>query len=141
MSKIAIIRVRGLTGIRKEIRDTLRMLRLYKKNYCVVLDDTPTNLGMIQKIKDFVTYGTITDETYSLLLKKKAEDYKGRLFDRKGKIQYKKYRVVNGRKIKPYFRLNPPKKGFNGSIKQPFTKGGALGDRKDKINDLIKRML
>jgi len=43
--------------------------------------------------------------------------------------------------MKPFFRLNPPVKGFGAGVKVPFSLGGALGYRKDKINELIKRML
>ena len=45
-------------------------------------------------------------------------------------------------KLKPFFRLHPPKGGFEkAGIKKPFTVKGALGYRGDKINDLIKKML
>ena len=54
-----------------------------------------------------------------------------------GKIELKN---VPG--LKPFFRLNPPVKGFDRKgIKVPFSLGGALGYRKEKINDLIKRMV
>ena len=44
--------------------------------------------------------------------------------------------------LKRFFRLTPPLKGFErGGIKKPFSLGGALGYRKDNINDLIKRMI
>ena len=44
--------------------------------------------------------------------------------------------------MKKFFRLSPPRKGFGRKgIKFAFTKGGALGYRGIKINDLIKRML
>jgi len=44
--------------------------------------------------------------------------------------------------LRLFFRLKPPIKGFeNKGIKQPFSKGGALGYRKDKINDLIMNMI
>jgi len=44
--------------------------------------------------------------------------------------------------LKPVFRLKPPSKGYDrGGIKQPYTKGGALGYRSEKINDLLKRMI
>ena len=42
--------------------------------------------------------------------------------------------------VKPVYRLEPPKKGYS-SIKKPFKLGGALGNRADKINELIKRMI
>ena len=44
--------------------------------------------------------------------------------------------------LKRFFRLKPPLHGFErGGIKKPFSLGGVLGYRKDKINDLIKRMI
>ena len=42
--------------------------------------------------------------------------------------------------IKPYFRLSPPSKGFKYSIKRHYPRG-ALGDRKEKINELLKKMI
>ena|SRR3989344_5543324 len=125
--KVAVIRVRGTIGIRKDIKDTLDMLRLYKKNYCVVLNDTPSIRGMVKKIKDYVTYGNIDEEISKLLVEKRGKTKK----DKEGKDV-----------LKPFFRLNPPRKGFGRKgIKLPFAVGGALGDREDKINDLIKRMI
>jgi len=138
--KVAIIRIRGITGIEKGIKDTLNMLCLYHNNYCVVVSDKL--LGMIKKVKDYVTWGEIDDETYKLLVKKRGEEYKGRLTDSKKKINYKKFIVINNKKYKKYFRLSPPRGGFERKgIKVPFTKGGALGYRKEKINDLIKKMV
>lgn len=140
--KIAIIRVRGLIGIRARIKDTLNMLRLYRKNYCVVVENSPSYLGMIRKVKDYVTWGEIDDNTYKILVEKKGENYKGRETDKKGKIKYRKFIEVNGKKIKPFFRLQPPRKGFGRKgIKVAFSKGGALGYWGEKINNLIKRML
>ncbi len=140
IKKIAIIRIRGITGIKKDIKDTLNMLCLYHNNYCVVVSDSL--LGMIKKTKDYVTWGEIDDETYKLLVEKRGEEYKGRLTDTKKKINYKKFIIVNNKKYKKYFRLSPPRGGFERKgIKVPFKKGGALGYRKEKINDLIKKMV
>lgn len=112
---IAAVRVRGMIGTKKSIEDTMRMLRLYRKNYCVILKDEPHITGMLMKVKDFVTWGELDDETAKALQEKKG---------------------------KPYYRLNNPRKGFGRKgIKVPFLKGGALGDRKEKINELIKRMI
>ena len=123
--KIAVIRVRGNIGVRKDIRDTLDMLKLYRKNYCVILPNTPSIMGMVRKCKDYVTWGEISDETLQELLKKRAEPNPK---DRK--------------KTKGFFRLAPPRKGYGrGGIKVPFKVGGALGYRGEKINDLIRRML
>jgi large subunit ribosomal protein L30 len=111
--KIAVIRIRGAVKLNKEIKDTFDMLKLYKQNFCVVLDDSPSIKGMLKKIEGYVAWGEIDEETLKLL---------------KGK--------------KKFFRMHPPRKGFERKgIKIPFSKGGAVGYRGDKINDLIKRML
>lgn len=142
MKKIAIVRVRGSVNLRKEVEDTLNLLRLYRKNYCVVVEGSPSFIGMIKKVKDYVTYGEIDDSTYKGLLEKRGEGYKGREEDRKGKIKYKRFILIGGRRIKPFFRLNPPRKGFGRKgIKVGFKAHGALGYRGEKINDLIKRMI
>lgn len=140
LKKLAVVRIRGITGIKKGIKDTLKMLCLYHNNYCVVLNNNM--LGMIRKVKDYVTWGEIDDETYRLLVEKRGEEFKGRETDSKKKISYKKFIVINNKKYKKYFRLSPPRGGFERKgIKTPFTKSGALGYRKEKINDLIKRMV
>ncbi len=140
--KVAIIRIRGVTGIKLDIDETLKKLRLYKKNYCVVVPKTKSYLGMIKKIKDYVTWGDIEEKTYNDLIGKRKEEYKGRVSDKKGKINYKKFFNINNKKIKKNFRLNSPKKGYGRKgIKVSFKNGGALGYRADKINDLIQRMI
>jgi large subunit ribosomal protein L30 len=143
MVKIAIVRVRGKIRVKKVINDTLDMLRLYNKNYCTVLDVTPQIAGMINKAKDFITYGEIEEDIFKELIAKRGEEYTGREQDTKGKISYsRKYLTIEGKKYKKFFRLSPPKKGFGrNGIKKPFSRSGALGNRKDKINDLIKRMI
>jgi large subunit ribosomal protein L30 len=116
MSKVAVIRVRGSIRDSHTIDDTFVMLNISKKNWCSVWDVNDSVMGMINKVKDFSTWGNINDETLKLLEEKKG----------KGK----------------FFRLNPPVKGFGRKgVKVVFTAGGALGDRKEKINDLIRRML
>lgn len=142
MSKIAIIRIRGNVNLRKEIKDTFSLLRLYRKNFCIVIENNPSLIGMANKVKDYVTYGEIDDETYKLLIEKRGEEFKGREKDSKGKIEYKKFVLINGKKLKPFFRLSPPRGGFERKgIKVSFKAKGALGYRADKINDLIKRMV
>ncbi|MBW2986703.1 uL30 family ribosomal protein [Candidatus Woesearchaeota archaeon] len=115
MSKLAIIRIKGPVRVKYEVEDTMKMLHLNKKFNCVVIEDKPEFRGMIKKVEHLITWGKITDETIKLLEKRK-----------KGK----------------YFALHPPKGGFERKgTKIPFKLGGAYGYRKDKINDLIQRML
>ena len=140
--RLAAIRVRGLTQIKTTIESTLKMLRLYKNNYCTVLPNTPVYLGMLNKAKDYITWGELNDETFKMLVEKRGEEFKGRDSDSNKKIIYNDFVVINNKKIKKYFRLSPPLKGFGRKgIKHSFQQGGALGYRGEKINGLIKRMI
>ena len=140
--KIVIVRVRGTIDAKNDIDRTLNQLRLYKKNYCVVVPGNESYAGMVNKVNDYVAWGNIDEETYNLLVDKKGEEYKGRVSDKKEKVKYNHFLTVKGKKIKKFFRLNSPRKGYGRKgIKTPFNKGGALGYRGEKINDLIKRMV
>ena len=55
-----------------------------------------------------------------------------------GEIQYREKDIY---KIKPVFRLHPPRKGHRGNIKKHFNEGGTLGDVGIYINQLIHKML
>lgn len=150
------MRVRGKVKVREDIEDTMRMLRLYRVNSCSVVTNTESIKGMIDKIKDYITWGEIDEETFKMLLEKRGkivgnkklnEEYlKDKLkmdFDNfvKEFFEFKReLKSIPGMKL--IFRLNPPSKGFDKKgIKKPFSVGGALGYRKDKINELIKRMV
>jgi len=111
---IAAVRIRGNVGIEPGINSTLTMLKLRNQNICVVYSSTPGILGMLKKTKDYVTWGEVNDETL---------------------------KVLDKRKDGTFYRLNNPLKGHGRKgIKKPFSVGGALGYRGEKINDLIKRM-
>ncbi|MFH1054379.1 MAG: uL30 family ribosomal protein [Candidatus Woesearchaeota archaeon] len=121
--KIAIVRVRGGVRVKKVINKTLELLKLYKQNYCVIVENTPSIMGMIKKANYYITWGKVDEETLKLLESKKE-----------------KHPRKDG--DKGFYRLNPPKKGYGRKgIKKTFAYQGALGNREDKINDLIKRMI
>lgn len=134
----------------------MKMLRLFNKNYCVVVDNNQNYIGMIKKIKDYVTWGEIDKNTFEFLLKKRGklagnkpltEEY----LKEKLKSSFTEFAkdFFDGKKllkdipgVKQFFRLSPPVKGFErGGIKKPFSMGGALGYRKDNINNLVQRMI
>jgi large subunit ribosomal protein L30 len=113
-------------------------------------------MGMLNKVKDFVTWGEIDEETFkSLLLKRGRLPGKQKLTEEyvKDKLKMsvddfvkeyfafkKELKDIPG--LKPFFKLSPPVNGFERKgTKKPFSLGGALGYRKDKINELIKRMV
>ncbi len=137
----AVIRVRSGIGMRPDVSDTLKMLRLHKVNHCVLLRDTPVFRGMLQKVKDYVTWGEISDEMLKKLVEKRGRKLGNIRLDSKEAEEIFNELKDSGKteRIKPVFRLSPPSKGYK-SIKQHFPKGD-LGYRGDKINELLKRMI
>lgn len=118
---ICLIRIKGQVGLRKEVAETLHRLRLRKKYTCVVLNPTKEQLGMIKSVKNFIAFGEINDETYEKLVEARGKK------DAEGKLKH-------------FFRLHPPRKGIES--KKHFGVGkGVLGDNKNKINELVERML
>ncbi|MBI2541102.1 50S ribosomal protein L30 [Candidatus Woesearchaeota archaeon] len=140
--QLAAIRIKGMVNTNRRIEDTLSMLRLYRRNYCAVAPDTHIIVGMLKKAKDCITWGEIDNDTFKMLVEKRGEEFKGTEKDSKNKIEYNDFAVIDNKKIKKYFRLNSPKKGFGRKgLKHTFKEGGALGYRGSAINDLIKRMI
>lgn len=122
VQKIAVVQIRGLVGIRKDIKDTLFMLRLRKKHACSILTKTPVIMGMLKKANDYITYGEASKDLLNQL--------------EKSKVRRKDFDTV-----RVYF-LKPPVGGFERKgIKAPYTTGGVLGYRKEKIADLLKKMM
>lgn len=141
-SRIVVVRVRGKINLDSNIKKTFEMLNLHNKNGCVVVESTPSNLGMINKVKDYVTWGEMDEEVFKEMVEKKADLYFDRLNDSKNKYSYSKHFTFNKKKYKKFIRLDPPVKGFGvQGIKKPFLKGGALGYRAKEINDLVRRMM
>ena len=46
-AKIAVIRVRGDVGLHPRVRTAFRILKLYKKNYCIIIDNSPSLSGTL----------------------------------------------------------------------------------------------
>jgi large subunit ribosomal protein L30 len=59
---MAVIRLRGSIGRKKPILDTMKILNLGRKNTLVIVPNTPVYLGMLKKIRSFVTYGELSKE-------------------------------------------------------------------------------
>ena len=151
---ISVVRVRGISDVWYEIKDTLKMLNLPRNCYATLIDDRPSYIGMLRKAQNYITWGEVSRDTILLLLRKRGRT----LGDKPLTDEYAKsvgynsledladaiYRLeVEFKKlpnIKPFFRLHPPRGGYRGSVKKSFQAGGVTGYRGEAINDLIKRM-
>lgn len=152
---IAVVRIRGTVRAQREVRETLQMLHLTRNNYAVLIENSPSFVGMIKTVQNYVTWGEASKETVNMLLAKKGRLGGNRKLtdDHVQKAGYKSleelaetvftckvayWKLPN---VQPVFKLHPPSKGFKGNIKKGYATGGELGYRGEKINDLIKRMV
>lgn len=139
----------------REARETLDMLHLSRNNYAVLVDNSPSFLGMLKAAQSFVTWGEASKETVSALIKEKgrlegnkrltdeylqAAGYKS-LEDLAEAVQTCRTRYWKLPQIQQVFRLHPPTKGFKGKVKKSYVSGGELGYRGEAVNELIQRML
>jgi large subunit ribosomal protein L30 len=158
MSKAyAVVRVRGRTNVKPGIADNMKYLGLTRKNHCTIVSDSKESQGMIFKSKDYITWGQVDEKNIARMLKERGmvssskkltDEYvkeNSKYADIKtlaSKIAKGDARLSDVKGMKHYFRLNPPKKGFERKgIKKPYTVGGALGNRGEKINELLERMI
>ena len=151
---LAVVRLRGSVDQPQDIKHALNLLSLNRPNHAVVIPNDPTHLGMLQKLKDVVTWGEINKKTLGELIKKRGRIVGNKKIDTKYLKDHKfetmsafitavydgkaDMRRIDG--LKPLFRLHPPRKGFK-SLKNPITRGGDLGYRGEKINELLDKMM
>ena len=116
---IAIIRIKGQVGLNADVKESLSRLRVRRKYACVVIEKpSETQLGAIKKLRDFISFGEISKETYEKLVEARGKK------DAEGKL-------------KPFFRLHPPRGGAKTKFHYPQ---GVLGENKE-MDKLLERML
>jgi len=141
---LALIRITGLIGMKQGAEETFSRLRMRKKYTCVLVNENPETLGMLQRIRNFVAYGNIDEKTLADLIKargKKIGNVKAKISDAEAARIAKE--LLAGKKleelgIKPWFGLHPARGGIE--TKKHYPKG-VMGNHGDKINELIRRML
>jgi len=149
------VRVRGTVNVRPDTKRTLQLLNLTRTNHCVLLEEKPSIKGMLQVAKDYITWGEIEKDVLSKLItsrgkiegdKELTDDYikSTTSYNSIDKLSQaiidNKFKYKDVPNVKPIFRLNPPKKGYEG-IKKSFANKGTLGYRGKEINKLIQRMI
>ena len=148
-----VVRVRGSINVKPKIKETMKLMRLNRVNHCVIVPENETYEGMLKIIKDYVTWGEVDVETTELMLESSGKTSGNAIFTKK-ELKDSSFKTMKALaknlsegkvvmrdvpKLKPIFRLHPPRKGYEG-VKRSFKEGGALGYRGEKINKLIRRM-
>ncbi len=142
--KIAVVRIRGRRKVSPKITNTLRMLNLERNNNCVVIEDSPQNMGMLNVCRDYVAFGPLKEETLIALLNKRGEKG-GRMLNEimeDEEIKSSAAKIMHEEKLRnfvdPVFRLHPPRKGYK-TVKKAAPEGD-LGKR-ESMDSLLKRMM
>jgi large subunit ribosomal protein L30 len=141
---ITLIRITGLVGMKRECEETFNRLRLRTKFSCVVLKENAQTLGMLKDVKDFVAFGTIDEKMLTKMIAargKKIGNVKAKFSETESAKIAKEF--VAGKsfeelKVRPWFGLHPARGGINSKLHYPR---GVIGNHKEKINELIERML
>lgn len=112
---IAVIRIAGQCKQKTKTLETFTRLKLGKKYSCILVDEKDkVRMGMVEAVRDGVTYGEISEDLIKKL-KEKRDSGKGVFF------------------------LHPPRGGLKKSSKLPFPKG--LLRKNPQIDKLLERML
>jgi large subunit ribosomal protein L30 len=152
-----VIRVRSDRGVERSIRETMAYLNLTKVNHAVIIPESETYAGMLQKAKDFITWGPVGSDSIAQMIRERGRlsgdrpvddaaisgctDYDG-IESFAAAVASGDAAMKDASDLKRVFRLHPPRgtKGWGG-IKKSFTVGGALGNRGEAIEALATRMM
>ncbi|MBL6733283.1 MAG: 50S ribosomal protein L30 [Candidatus Poseidonia sp.] len=152
-----VVRARSDVKVERSIRETMGYMNLTRVNHAVIIPDNAQYRGMLQKSKDYVTWGEADAGLIERMLSERGRmtgdhpltdaivaehtDYKT-IGEFAKAIAAGEAQVKDVPGLKRVFRLHPPRgpKGWGG-IKRSFVVGGALGARGEAIGDLVERMI
>lgn len=148
-----VVRIRGTVNVPYWANTTLESLNLSRKFRATIVPESTEYVGMLNKIRQLVTWCRVDIETVKDLLDKKGRKTGSQplkksdlpsQYDNVDKLasdiasDIVVLSKLNG--IKPWFALNPPHGGFKKSVKKQATQNGILGENKLLI-DLVKKMM
>ncbi|EPA05115.1 50S ribosomal protein L30 [Candidatus Nitrosarchaeum limnium] len=149
-----VVRIKGKADCPYWATTTMTLLKLDKKYRAVILPAKDNTLGMLNKVKHYVTWSELDTGLAKELVDKKARkegyqkvtaaDLKELGYDStdalatalaEGKATLSKLKP-----LKPWFALAPPRHGFKRSTKKLYGQKGVLGQNKD-LGILVRNMI
>ena len=149
-----VVRIKGQVDVPHWAKTTLNLLKLEKKFRATIIPAKENTLGMLDKVKHYVSWQEVDSSLAKELLDKKArksgykkitpEDLKKIGFNTvdelaaslaEGKISMTKLKP-----LKPWFALSPPKHGFKKSTKRMYGEKGVLGQN-NELGNLVRNMI
>ncbi|HIF45488.1 MAG TPA: 50S ribosomal protein L30 [Candidatus Poseidoniales archaeon] len=152
-----VVRARSNVKVEHSIRETMDMLNLTRVNHAVIIPENAQYRGMLQKAKDYITWGDADAELVEKMLSGRgrligdkpisdADVKEGTEFSNikefANAIAADEASMKDMPELKRVFRLHPPRgpKGWGG-LKRTYVVGGALGPRGEAISALVERMI
>ena len=149
-----VVRIKGQADVPYWAVTTMELLKLEKKYRATILPAKVNTLGMLNKVKHYVSWIELDISLAKELLDKKArksgyqkitsDDLKELGFASvdelasalsEGKVTLSKLEPLN-----PWFALAPPRHGFKRSTKRLYGQKGVLGENKD-LGTLVRNMM
>ena len=149
-----VVRIKGQADVPYWAATTMTLLKLDKKYRATILPAKDNTLGMLNKVKHYISWIGLDAELAKDILDKKArksgykkitlEDLKELGFNSidelatalaEGKATLSKLKP-----LKPWFALAPPRHGFKRSTKKLYGQKGMLGLNKE-LGTIVRRMI
>ena len=149
-----VVRIKGQADVPHWATTTMELLRLEKKYRATILPAKENTLGMLNKVKHYVSWIELDADLAKELINKKArksgyqkitaDDLKELGFPStdalatalsEGKATLSKLKP-----LKPWFALSPPRYGFKRSTKNLYGQKGVLGENKE-LGNLVRNMM
>lgn len=149
-----VVRMHGQINVPHWAKNTLQLMKLEKKFRATIIPAKDNTLGMLNRVKHYISWQEADADIAKELLDKKArksgykkitdEDITQLGFksidDLAASISEGKTALSKIEPIKPWFALAPPRKGFKRSTRKTYGEGGILGQNKE-LGDLVRSMI
>ena len=149
-----VVRIKGQADVPYWASHTMMLFKLDKKYRATILPAKENTLGMLDKVKHYVSWFEIDVPLAKEIIDKKArksgyqkvtlEDLKNIGFESSEDLAIA---LCNGttslsklKPLKPWFALAPPRSGFKRSTKKLYGQNGILGRNKD-LEMIVRRMI
>ncbi|MFB5611862.1 MAG: 50S ribosomal protein L30 [Nitrosarchaeum sp.] len=149
-----VVRIKGQADCPYWATTTMTLLKLDKKYRAVVLPAKDNTLGMLNKVKHYVTWVELDASLAKELVDKKArkEGYQKVTASDLKELGFESTAALGTalaegtatlsklKPLKPWFALAPPRHGFKRSTKKLYGQKGILGQNKD-LGTLVRNMI
>ena len=149
-----VVRIKGQADVPHWAQTTLKLLKLEKKYRATILPAKENTLGMLNKVKHYVSWQEVDTGLAKELLDKKGRKsgYKKITSEDLGEIGFKsiddlatslaegKTSLSKLKPLKPWFALAPPRHGFKKSTKRMSGQKGVLGQN-NELATIVRNMI